>query len=196
MKNTKSKEVALHYFKTLVEVSRESFLILDSDLRVVLGNPVFYKKFMVKPAQTEMQFIYDLGNGQWNIPELRKMMEEILPKKKVVKDYEVDHVFEDIGKKTIILNARQVDSVQLIILAMEDITYRKIVEEKMAKYTKDLEIKVMERTQQLDDRIKELESVNKSMVGRELRMVELKKEIEKLKKKIKNGNNGKNGNGK
>ena len=112
-----------------------------------------------------------------------------------MKNYEVTHVFETIGKKTVLLNARQIDTVQLIILAIEDITDRKNLEEKLAKHTKGLEIKVAERTMELADRVKELEMINKSMVGRELKMIELKKEIENLKKLVKNGN-GKNGNGK
>lgn len=173
----KSKELALHYMQTLVEVARESFLILDHDLRVISANEVFYRNFQVTPAQTENKLLYELGNGQWNIPELKRLLEEILPDKKVVRDYEVLHVFESIGEKTILLNARQIDTVQLIILAMEDITIREELEKKLAEYTKGLEDKVAERTGQLADRIKELESVNKSMVGRELKMVELKEAL-------------------
>ena len=104
-----SREVALHYMQILVETARESFLILDADLRVILANPVFYQNFEVAPAQTENMLLYNLGNGQWNIPELKKLLEEVLPDKKVVKDYEVKHVFEKIGEKTILLNARQTD---------------------------------------------------------------------------------------
>jgi len=177
------KELALHYFKTLVEVARESFLILDNDLRVISGNPIFYQNFRVTPEKTEGVLLYKLGNGQWNIPELKKLLEEILPQKKVVKDYEVTHIFETIGEKTILLNARQIDTVQLIILAMEDVTDKENLEKKLAEYTKELEVKIAERTKELADKIKELETVNKSMVGRELKMVELKKEIEDLKKK-------------
>ena len=81
--NSESKEIALHYFKTLVEVARESFLILDSDLRVISGNPIFYQNFRVTPEQTEDILLYKLGNGQWDIPELRKLLEEILPKQKL-----------------------------------------------------------------------------------------------------------------
>lgn len=178
-----SKEIALHYMETLVEVARESFLILDHDLRVISANLVFYQIFRVTPEQTESVLLYNLGNGQWNIPELKRLLEEILPQKKVVKDYEVTHVFETIGKKTMLLNARQIDTVQLIILAMEDITVKNELEKKLAEYTKELEVKVTERTAELASRIKELEVANKNMVGRELKMVELKKEIEELKKK-------------
>jgi PAS domain S-box-containing protein len=132
--NNESKELVLHYFKTLVEVSRESFLILDDKLQVILANPVFYQNFRVEPAQTENRLLYDLGNGQWNIPELRKLLEEILPEKKAVKDFEVKHVFETIGEKTILLNARQldIDTVQMIVLALEDISVRKELEIKLA----------------------------------------------------------------
>jgi len=177
-----SKKSALHYMETLVEVARESFLILDAGLTVISANPIFYQTFRVLPEQTENKFIYDLGNGQWNIPELRSLLERILPEKKTVKDYNVSHVFEAIGKKTIVLNARQIDSVQLIILAMEDITDRKDLEKKLADYTKELESKVAERTKELEGRVKELERMNEIMVGRELKMAELKAEIETLKK--------------
>ncbi|MGA2417681.1 MAG: hypothetical protein ABSF55_00315 [Candidatus Staskawiczbacteria bacterium] len=188
MENNKSaakddREAALHYMKTLVEVSRESFLILDRDFRVISANEVFYNNFQVLPKQTENVLLYELGNGQWNIPELRKLLEDILPNKKVVKDFEVTHVFETIGKKTMLLNARQIDTVQLIILSIEDATVRKELEEKVAEHEKMLALKVEEQTKELSERIKELEALNKTMVGRELKMVELKKEIEELKKK-------------
>jgi two-component system cell cycle sensor histidine kinase PleC len=191
-----SKELALHYMQTLVEVARESFLILDSDLRVISANPVFYETFKVLPKQTEGNLLYNLGNKQWNIPELRGLLEKILPNKKDVRDYSVTHIFETIGEKTMLLNARQIDTVQLIILAIEDITPRKELEEKLSEYTKGLEIKINERTKELANRVKELETLNKSMIGRELKMVELKKEIESIKKLVKNGHNGNGKNGK
>jgi two-component system CheB/CheR fusion protein len=178
-----TKKQALHYFETLIDVARESFLILDSDLRVISANPTFYQNFRVLSSQTDGKLLYKLGNGQWNIAELRKLMEEVLPKKKVVRDFEVTHVFETIGKKTILLNARQIDTVQLIVLAMEDITKRKDLEDELAKTVKKLAVKVKARTAELSSRVTELESLNKNMVGRELKMMELKNEIKKLQKK-------------
>lgn len=178
-----SKEQALHYMKTLVDVARESFLILDSDLRVVEANPTFYQSFKVTSEETKNVLLKELGNGQWDIPELNSLLKEILPEKKEVRDYGVTHTFETIGQKTILLNAKQIDSVQLIILAMEDITSRRGLEDKLAEYTKNLEVTVSKRTEELAARIKELEEFNESMVGREVKMAELKKEIEELKKK-------------
>lgn len=179
-----SRALALHYMKTLVDVARESFLILDAELRVISANPIFYETFRVTQGRTEHEFVFDLGDGQWNITELKKLLEEILPEKKVVKNYEVTHIFEKIGKRTMLLNAGQIDAVQLIILAMEDITDRKNLEGKLAVYTKGLEAEVAKRTEELADRVKELETLNKTMVGRELKMVELKKEIGHLKKAV------------
>ena len=171
--------------KTLVDVARESFLILDPNLRVVEANPTFYKSFQVEPGQTENILLYKLGNGQWDIPELKRLLEKILPQKKEVRDYQVEHNFEKIGRKTMLLNARQIDSVQLIILAIEDVTTRQELEEKLASYTLGLEEKVSQRTSELANRIKELERMNKIMVGREMKMIELKAELAKLKKRSK-----------
>jgi nitrogen-specific signal transduction histidine kinase len=190
--STVDKNIALHYMQTLSDVARESFLILDSNLIVLIANPTFYEVFRSSPKQTENVSFYELGNGQWNIPDLKKLLEDILPNKKVVKDYEVTHVFETIGQKTMVLNARQIDSAQVIILALEDISVRKQLENQVANHVIELANKVSEKTKNLTDKIKELETINKDMVGRELKMVELKKEIEDLKKRIKNGNGNHN----
>ena len=106
--------------------------------------------------------------------------------KKDVKDYEVQHTFPDIGEKTILLNAIQmdIDKAHLIVLAMEDITVRKELEIKLAEYTAALETKVEQRTKEIADRVYDLESLNKIMVGRELKMIELKNEIVDLKAQI------------
>ena len=177
---SESKEDAVHYMKSLVDVARESFLILDSDLRVIDANPVFYENFKVTKADTENVPLYNLGNGQWDIPELKRLLEEVLPEKKAVRDYEVTHDFETIGTKTMLLNARQIDSVKLIILAIEDISTRKALEVKLADTVKDLARRVEERTMELMKRVSELEALNNSMIGRELKMVELKKQVESL----------------
>lgn len=148
---SESKKIALHYMKTLIDVAREPFLILDADLKVLSANPIFYQTFEVAPIETENEFIYKLGNGQWDIPELRQLLEEILPEKKDVRDYDVTHVFETIGKKTILLNAGQIDAVQLIILAMEDITMREEFDGNIGEYTKELEGTIAKLKKEISD---------------------------------------------
>lgn len=178
-----SKSVALKYMKTLVEVARESFLILDSGLNVISANPIFYKTFSVSKGDTEHRLLFKLGDGQWDIPELKKLLLKVLPEKKDVKNFEVTHDFATIGRKTMLLNASQIDSVQLIIIALEDITDRKTLENKLTEHTKELEVKIKSSTKELRSQVIQLEKMNKTMVGREVKMAELKKEIEALKKK-------------
>ena len=172
---------ALHYIKTFSDTAREPFLILDPSLRVIGANASFYKNFQVTKEQTDGRLIYDLGNGQWDIPELRALLEDILPSKKVFNDYEVTHDFPDIGLKIMLLNARQLDTTQQILLAIEDVTLKRATELKLANYTKELQKGVAEKTAELEARIDQLDKLNKFMVGRELKMIELKKEIAALK---------------
>jgi len=178
----KKREINSEYIRALIETIRGPFLILDSKLRVMEANETFYTVFRVGVEETKKELVYELGNGQWNIPTLKKLLEEILPEKKIVRDYEVEHNFPIIGTKVMLLNANQVDSMELILLAFEDITVERRLEKKLTEYTRGLEAKVAQRTEQLAERVKELEELNQSMVGREVKMVELKKEMEKLKK--------------
>jgi len=150
-----------HYIEALIETIRGPFLILDSSLRVIEANADFYQTFKVSIDQTEKELVYKLGNGQWNSAALKKLLEDILPEKKIVKDYEVIHTFPTIGKKIMLLNANQVDSAQLIFLAFEDITGERELEKKLSEYTKNLEVKIAERTKQLTKQIKELEKLKK-----------------------------------
>ena len=76
------------------------------------------------PGGDGRQSIYALGNGQWDIPALRTLLEELLPHHTVFNDYEMTHTFERIGPRTMLLNAHRLDAVQFILLAMEDITVR------------------------------------------------------------------------
>ncbi|MDA3791678.1 MAG: PAS domain S-box protein [Desulfobacula sp.] len=120
-------------FEDIVETIREPLLVLDSDLKVISASRSFYKVFKVKPEETVGQLIYDLGNKQWDIPKLRDLLETILPQKTTFDDYEVEHDFADIGKRIMLLNARQIKRAwgkeRIILLAIEDITDRKQLED-------------------------------------------------------------------
>ena len=93
------------------------------------ANRAFYDAFNVERAETEGNLIYELGNGQWDIPDLRRQLSEILPDNEFFEDFEVQHEFPTIGRRVMLLNARRVDHLQLILLAIEDITERRRAEE-------------------------------------------------------------------
>lgn len=164
------------YIKTVVDVVREPVLILDKDFRVMVANEPFYRTFQVEPKDTENKIVYELGNGQWDIVALRKLLEDILPKNTFFKGFEVSHEFPIIGAKVMILNARQIhfkegaDSASfppIILLAMEDVTEMMLVAQTFADHSNQLETKLAKRTERLEIHVSNLE-----------------KEINKFKKKL------------
>jgi len=119
---------ARDFADAIVETIREPLLVLDADLRVQRANLAFYHCFQVDPAETEHRRIFELGDGQWNIPALRTLLEDLLPTNHAFVNYEVEHTFPRIGFRAMLLNAHRIDSVPLILLVMEDITLRKQAE--------------------------------------------------------------------
>jgi PAS domain S-box-containing protein len=126
---TQSSEFA----ESIINTVREPLVVLDQDLRVISASRSFYEIFKVNPGEIIGQLIYDLGNKQWDIPRLRELLETILPQKTTFENYEVVHDFATIGKRIMLLNARQIQRVlgkeRIILLAIEDITKRKRAEE-------------------------------------------------------------------
>jgi two-component system CheB/CheR fusion protein len=120
------------YSESIINTIREPLIALDQDLRVVSVSRSFYETFKAKPEETVGQLIYDLGNKQWDIPRLRELLETILPQQTSFDNYEVEHDFANIGRRTMLLNARQIQRVmgkeRVILLAMEDITERRQIE--------------------------------------------------------------------
>ena len=120
------------YAQNIVDTVREPLLILDATLRVRSANRAFYQTFHVSPSETEGRLIYELGNGQWDIPDLRTLLEDIVPKSSVFDDFELEHAFPAIGRRVMLLNARKLEAGhhgELLVLAMEDVTQRKRAEE-------------------------------------------------------------------
>jgi len=138
------------YYKEVSETVIGPFIILDKNLHVVTANLAFYQTFKVKKQDTEGKLIYELGNYQWESMELRELLERILPKHRQMSNYSVTHDFPFIGHKTILLNARQVDSKQLILVAMEDITAQVNLKHDSDEMTANL-IKQRDRLQGLND---------------------------------------------
>jgi signal transduction histidine kinase/CheY-like chemotaxis protein len=124
------------YAQNIVDTVREPLLILDTTLRVRSGNRAFYQTFKVSLEETENRLIYELGNGQWDIPDLRTLLEDIVPKSSVFNDFELEHDFPAIGRRVMLLNARKLQAGhhgELLVLAMEDATERRRAEEEIAK---------------------------------------------------------------
>ncbi|WP_373069977.1 PAS domain S-box protein [Gemmatimonas sp.] len=124
------------YAQNIVDTVREPLLILDEALRVRSANRAFYQTFHVSSEETENQLIYELGNGQWDSPDLRLLLENIVPRDTVFEDFELEHTFPVIGRRVMLLNARKLQAGQhgeLLVLAMEDVTPRKLAEEALLK---------------------------------------------------------------
>lgn len=132
-----SEDEAYEYSESIINTVREPLIVLNQDLRVVTANRSFYEVFRVKPEETAGELIYDLGNKQWDIPKLRELLETILPQQATFDNYEVEHDFTTIGRRIMLLNARQIHRVlgkeRIILLAIEDVTERRDIETGLEK---------------------------------------------------------------
>jgi two-component system CheB/CheR fusion protein len=139
----RAEDEAREYAESMINTVREPLLVLDQDLRVVTASRSFYAVFQVNPKETVGQLIYDLGNKQWNIPRLRELLETILPQQATFDNYEVEHDFAAIGRRIMLLNARQIQRAsgkeRIILLAIEDITERREIENGLERAHQELE---------------------------------------------------------
>jgi len=132
---------ALAYTDDIIATLREPFLVLNVDLRVKTANRAFYDSFRVSKAETENRLVYDLGNGQWDIQGLRKLLDEVLSRNQSVDDYEVEHTFPTLGRKIMLLNARPFPPLskhpELILLAVEDVTVLRAKADELAEVSRN-----------------------------------------------------------
>jgi len=132
----------------IVDTVREALIVLDRNLRVVAASRSFYQTFGADPQDTQGQLLYDLGNGQWNIPALRRLLEEVIPQRRTIESYEVEHDFPTIGRRTMLLNARQVFDEEhpdsTLLLAIEDITKRRDAEREKDELLRQKELLLQE----------------------------------------------------
>src|ERR1700683_4411309 len=136
MKTEPLVEDIQNYAMNIVDTVREPLLLLDTTLRVQSPSLAFYQTFHVSLEETENRLIYELGNGQWDIPDLRRLLEDIVPLSSVFNDFELEHDFPSIGRRVMLLNARKLQAGhhgELLVLAMEDVTERRRAEEEVAK---------------------------------------------------------------
>jgi len=131
----KTVRKAEEYTESIMQTVHEPLLVLDSKRRVISASRSFYQIFQITPGDIEGKVLYDLGNRQWDIPKLRQLLEEILPKRTVFLDFEIEHEFENLGRRIMVLNARRIyhetKRMQMVLLAIEDITERKRVEKEL-----------------------------------------------------------------
>jgi diguanylate cyclase (GGDEF)-like protein/PAS domain S-box-containing protein len=158
MGGEKIETKSLEYTESIIDTVREPLIALDRDLRVVSVSRSFYDVFKVKPEETVGQLIYDLGNKQWDIPKLRELLETILPQRASFDDYEVEHDFATIGRRIMLLNARQIErgigKPQIILLAIEDITARKKMEQEIKRLAYHDPLTSLPNRMLLSDRLK------------------------------------------
>jgi PAS domain S-box-containing protein len=133
----------LDFAEAIVETVREPLVILNQNLRVLKANRAFYETFRAAREETEGSLVYDLGNGQWNIPKLRELLENVLPAHSTFRDFEVTHDFEHVGRKVMLLNASEIFNpnaqARTILVAIEDATERKQAEEALRKTNAELQ---------------------------------------------------------
>jgi PAS domain S-box-containing protein len=134
--------------QAIVDTIREPLLVLDKNLRVVAASRSFYLTFKVEQQDVQGRPVYTLGDGQWNIPELRVLLEKILPRHTVMEAYEVEQDFKGIGRRTMLLNAREVFKQKkdrmLILLAIEDVTERRAAERKTIELLQQKDVLLQE----------------------------------------------------
>lgn len=130
------------FAEAIVETVQQPLVVMTEDLKVQSANQAFYETFRVSKEETENRLIYELGNCQWNIPKLRKALEELLLEKTQLRKFEVEHKFENVGLKTVVLNTREIQQPvpygKTILLAIEDITERKRAEDQIRRTNEDL----------------------------------------------------------
>jgi len=123
---------ALDYAENIISTLREPIVVMDAKLRIISASRSFYLTFSVTPEETEGKLIYEIGDGQWNIPKLRELLENILPKNTFFENYEVEHEFHNLGWRIMLLNARRIhdrgNKTQNILLAFEDVTDIRLME--------------------------------------------------------------------
>jgi PAS domain S-box-containing protein len=141
MSESKTRNGSPNYAEAIIQTLRKPRLVLDAGQHVKFAFGSFYKMFHTTPEQTLDRSIYDLGNGQWNIPALRKMLEELLLTHGEFDNYQVEHDFSYIGHRTMLLKARRLHdgdkNSNLILLAIKDVTER----EKAEKLLKHSEVR-------------------------------------------------------
>jgi chemotaxis protein methyltransferase CheR len=149
--------------EAIVNTVREPLIVLDDALRVVVGSRSFYRAFNVTQQETEGRPVYELGNGQWNIPALRKLLEEIIPHHTTIEAYEVEHDFPGVGRRTMLLNARKVfyegNKSTSLLVAIDDITERRALELQKDELLRQKDLLLQEMNHRINNSLQIIASI-------------------------------------
>ena len=149
--------------QAIVDTVREPLLVLDEDLRVVAASRSFFMTFRVNRQETQGRLLYALGDGQWDIPALRALLEKIVPERGVMEGYEVEHEFPEIGRRIMLLNARKVfyegHTHTTLLLAFEDVTERRAVERELQQLLRQKELLVEEMQHRIANSLQIIASI-------------------------------------
>ena len=147
----------------IVDTVREPLVVLDPELRVVIASRSFYLAFGETPEQVEGRMLYELGNGQWNVPALRKLLQEIIPQHTTMEEYEVEHEFPAIGRRTMLLNARKVfyegNNSTSLLLAIEDVTERRALEREKDELLRQKDLLLQEMNHRVSNSLQIIASI-------------------------------------
>jgi len=147
----------------IVDTLREPLVVLDRDLRVVAASRSFYRTFGVEPQNTIGRMLYDLGDGQWDIPALRKLLDNVIPEQRTIEAYEVEHEFPTIGRRKMLLNARQVFDEEhhdsALLLAIEDVTERRNAEREKDELLRQKEFLLQEMQHRVGNSLQIIASI-------------------------------------
>ena len=195
----KETEEARRYAESIIETIQEALVVLDAELKVLSANKTFYNFFGLKPEETERKKIYNLNHNQWDIPELRKLLEDILPKNKSFEGFEMEYKTPKGYNKVLLLNARRIyqgrKKTKMILLAIQDITIPKQQEKRIRELTEELLLAEEEQRQKFSTDIHESIGQMLAFTKRELSMLlkkpnlrtdsSLKKILEPISKSLK-----------
>jgi two-component sensor histidine kinase len=149
--------------EAIVNTVREPLIVLDETLRVVVASRSFYRAFEADRPETEGRPLYELGNGQWNIPSLRLLLEEIIPHHTTIEEFEVEHDFPTIGRRTMLLNARKVfyegNNSTSLLVSIQDVTARRTLEREKDELLRQKDLLLREMDHRVNNSLQIIASI-------------------------------------
>lgn len=157
---------ANHYAQAIVD-HVSPLVVLDSALRVVSANDSFLKHFQLSREKTEKHLLFEMGDSQWEIPILRETLERTLPVQGEIRDFEIEHDFRGIGRRTLLLDASQLDHLEITLLRIDDVTTERDAVRSLEELNNTLEVRVEKRTREVRARVAQLQKLSLQLVDAE-----------------------------